>query len=119
MTIEEIIGQIVEELTNKPTRVVTDDNKAFMEIKYELVNPRENGSREIGVAEFILCTNKVYQFVKNSYVEITEEQIQQISVNHWNNIIGMLIANRLIRLRPSIARKNLKVITNENYKKTA
>lgn len=119
MTIEEIIGQVVEELTNPPTNVATDDGKAFMEVTYELVNPRDNGSREIGVSNFVLCMNKVYQFVKNSYVEVTEEQIKQISANYWNDIITMLIANRLVRLRPSIARKNLKVITNENYKKTA
>ena len=119
MTIEEIVGQIIEELTNIPTRVVTDDNKAFMEVSYELVNARIDGSREIGVANFVLCTNKVYQFVKHSYKEITDEQVREIAANHWSAIIQTLVNNRIIRLRPSIARKNFKVITNNNYKKSA
>jgi len=117
MTLDELINQVLEDIKQPPINVVTDDNKGVMECAIELIEPREDKSREIGVANFILATNKVYQYVKMTYIDVTEEELQGIAKNHWEEILALLRNNKIIRTRPSVARKNFQVITNENYQK--
>lgn len=96
------IEKVRDFLLEEPMFIFSPEKGSFLTTSLELVNPREDGSRDIGSVNMIMSS---------SYIKFKKQTNEEDTTKLWDEIVNILSEEKFLRIKPSVSRSQLRVVS--------